>query len=124
MNNVTELQEISPNVWQAKYTGNYGIYTINIKTEGKKIIKSSCSCPSQFYPCKHIPIVEKAIRERIAKNKKGRIENETAFEQILKDLPQDKLYDFIMRQIQTNPQLKEAVLSEFAIHKENESSIV
>jgi len=113
MNNITDLQEVSPNVWEAKYEGNYGIYTINIKIEGKKIIKSSCSCPSQFYPCKHIPIIERAIRECIAKNKKNGNANETRCECILKDLPQNKLYDFLVKQVQTNPQLKDAVLSEF-----------
>jgi hypothetical protein len=65
--NIIDLQEIASNSWKAKYRGNYGIYTIKIKTDGNKTIDFSCSCPSDYYPCKHIPIIEDAIRERIAK---------------------------------------------------------
>ena len=112
--NITDLQEIFPNVWKAKYHGNYGIYTIKIKREGEKIVEFSCSCPSSGYPCKHIPMVEEAIRERIAKSQKSDVKNEISLEQLLKDAPQKMLCDFIIRQTQFNPQFKNTVLLEFA----------
>jgi len=55
---ISDLQEISPDVWKAKYRGNYGTYTIKIKNDGNKTVDFSCSCPSDYYPCKHIPMVE------------------------------------------------------------------
>jgi len=113
--NIIDLQEISPNVWNAKYRGNYGIYTIKIETDGNKTVKFSCSCPSDAYPCKHIPMVEEAIRERIAKSQKSNY-HEITLEQLLKDVSQKELYDFIVRQAQYNPQLKNTILLEFA-HK-------
>ena len=112
--NITDLQEISPNVWKAKYHGNYGIYTVKIQTDGKKTVNFSCSCPSDYYPCKHIPMVEEAIKERIAKKPKNNAEHEVTLEQLLKDVPQKELCDFIARQAQYNPQFKNTVLLEFA----------
>jgi len=112
---IINLQEISPNLWKALYQGNYGKYTIKIKFEAKKIVNFSCSCPSDYYPCKHIPMVEKAINERIAKNDK---EHNVALDQLLKDLSQKELYDFIINQAKYNPQLKNAILLAF-MHKTN-----
>jgi hypothetical protein len=111
--NIIDLQEISPNLWKAKYRGNYGIYTIKIETDGKKTIDFSCSCPSDYYPCKHIPMIEEAIRERIEKNRKNDTGREITLEQLLKDVPQKELYDFIVRHAQYNPQFKNTVLLEF-----------
>ena len=111
---IIDLQEISPNVWKAKYRGNYGIYTIKIKTDGKKTVDFSCSCPSSYYPCKHIPMVEEAIRERIAKSKKTENRHEHTLEQILKDVPQMELCDFMVRHAQNNPQFKNAIFLKFA----------
>jgi hypothetical protein len=121
--NTIDLQEISPNVWKAKYRGNYGIYTIKIKTDGKKTVDFSCSCPSDYYPCKHIPMVEEAIRERMAKSRKNGDEHEITIDLLLKGLSQKELYDFIVRQAQYNPQLKNAILLEFA-HKANKKESV
>ena len=68
MNDIIDLREISPNHWQAKYHGNYGVYTIKIVTDGKNRGSFSCSCPSSACPCKHISMVERAIAKRIEKN--------------------------------------------------------
>ncbi|MDR1238780.1 MAG: SWIM zinc finger family protein, partial [Treponema sp.] len=67
MSDIIDLRETSPNRWQAKYQGNYGVYTIKIATDGKHRGEFSCTCPSDYYPCKHIAIIEEAIAERIAK---------------------------------------------------------
>ena len=111
---IIDLQEVSQNAWNAKYRGNYGTYTIKIKTDGTKTVNFSCSCPSSGYPCKHIPMVEEAIRERIAKCKERDDEQEITIEQLLKDVPQKELYDFIVRHAQHNPQLKNVIRLEFA----------
>jgi len=113
---VFDLQETSPNVWKAKYRGNYGTYTIKIKTDGKKSVDFSCSCPSDYYPCKHIPMAEDAIRERIAKSKKNGDEKDITLEQLLMDVSHKEVMGFIVRHAQHNPQFKNAVLLEFA-HK-------
>ena len=75
---IIDLHEIFPNTWKASYSGNYGTYTIKIKTDGKKTTDFSCSCPSDYYPCKHIAMIEEAIRERIAKNSKTVDNDETS----------------------------------------------
>jgi hypothetical protein len=117
MNNIIDLRETSPNHWQAKYQGNYGIYTIKITTDGKRRSAFSCSCPSGHYPCKHISMVEAAIAERIAKNagtQEGGKGKEISAGELLKKLTHKELYDFIVRMIQNNPDLSNAVLLEFS----------
>ena len=108
-----DLQEISPNVWKAKYHGNYGIYTIKIKTNGGKTVDFSCTCPSDYYPCKHIRMIEQDIKERIAKSKKFDEKKGITLTELLNDVPQNRLRDFIIRQAQNNPQLKNTVFLEF-----------
>ena len=120
--NIIDLQEISPNVWKAKYRGNYGTYTIKIKTDGKRTVDFSCSCPSNGYPCKHIPMVEEAIRQRIAKNPKSDSENEITLDKLLQNVPQNELCDFIVRHAQHNPQFKNAVLLEFSSKIKNKKT--
>ena len=121
--NIIDLQEISPNVWKAKYRGNYGTYTIKVKTDGNKTVDFSCSCPSSYYPCKHIPMVEEAIRERMAKSRKNGDEHEITIDSLLKDLSKKELCDFIVKQAQYIPQLKNTILLEFA-HKANKKETV
>jgi hypothetical protein len=111
MNNIIDLRETSPNHWQAKYQGNYGVYTIKITTDGKQRGDFSCSCPSDYYPCKHIAMVEKAITERIAKNDRSR---EMSAEELLKKLTREELYNFTVRLIKYNPDLTNAVFLEFS----------
>jgi len=115
---IINLQEISPNTWKASYRGNYGTYTIKVKTDGKKTIDFSCSCPSSYYPCKHIPMIEREIQQRIAQSAKTGDKYEMTISQILKDVSQKELYDFIVRQAQYNPQLQNTIMLEFA-HKTN-----
>jgi hypothetical protein len=115
---IVNLQEISPNTWKALYQGNYGTYTIKVKTDGKETVDFSCSCPSSYYPCKHIPMIESAIKQRIAQSAKTADKQELTVSQILKDLSQKELYDFIVRQAQFDPQLQNKILLEFA-HKTN-----
>jgi hypothetical protein len=114
MSSIIDLREISPNHWQAKYQGNYGVYTVKINTDGKHRSSFSCSCPSDYYPCKHIPIVEEAIAEWIAKNAEIGKSPTMSVGELLKKLTRKELYDFILKITKNNPDLTNAVFLEFA----------
>jgi nicotinamidase-related amidase len=119
---IIDLRETSPNHWQAKYQGNYGVYTIRINTDGKRRGNFSCSCPSDYYPCKHIPIIEKAIAERIAKSdgiRKSGTGSDISAEELLGKLTHKELYDFTAGLIRNNPDLTSAVFLEFSEKIEN-----
>lgn len=112
MNGIIDLQEIRPNSWKAKYKGNYGVYTIKIDTFGNKPVNFSCSCPSDYYPCKHIPIVQQAIQEYI--NKVGKSGDEKLIQQVVDRISDKDLRLFIVRNALHNSNLKQAILLEFA----------
>ena len=112
---IIELQEVEADTWQAKYRGNYGVYKIKVEYEGAKVKHFSCSCPSDYYPCKHIAMIKDAIKEQRNKKPKN-TKNEVSVGQVLEKLSADELRNFIIKQSQYNPQLKSAVLLEFA-HK-------
>jgi hypothetical protein len=117
MSDIIDLRETSPNHWRAKYQGNYGVYTVNISTDGKRRGDFFCSCPSDYHPCKHIAIVERAIAERIAKNAGNRNDGEDGksdVEYLLKKLTHEELYHFTARLIKYNPDLTNAVFLEFS----------
>ena len=63
-------------------------------------------------------MIERAIQQRIAEGSKTAGNNEISVEQILKDVSQKELYDFIVRQAQYNPEIRNTILLEFA-HKTN-----
>jgi hypothetical protein len=68
MNKVKSLEEISLSIWKSKYSGKNGEYEIQIFMD-ENYGKSSCSCCSYFYPCRHINIVKRAILRRQRKEK-------------------------------------------------------
>lgn len=117
-NNIIKLDEVSPNYWVAKYRGNYGVYTIEIKTDGKKTTKFSCSCPSDYYHCKHIAMIESAIAKQIATNKKksqnGKQDHFSQAKNLLKKASRKELYNFIVSQARSNKKLNDAILIQFA----------
>ena len=116
---IISLQEISAANWQAKYRGNYGTYTIKIKLDAdKKKSAFSCSCPSDYYPCKHIPIIESAIYSRIQEDKKTPKEKGVIVEEIVKKTSHQELIDFIIGQAKYNPQFTNTILLKFS-HKSN-----
>ncbi len=116
---IISLQEISAANWQAKYRGNYGIYTIKIKLNAnKKTSTFSCSCPSNYYPCKHISIIESAIYSTIQGAEKTPKEKGVTIEEIIKNISHQELIDFIIGQAKYNPQLTNTILLKFS-HKSN-----
>ena len=116
---IKELRQTTENNWIAKYQGNYGIYTIKISTKGKKIVDFSCSCSSDYYPCKHIPMVEKAIAQKIAINEEQEKDDTPQLEDYIKNVSLEKLRDFIIKQAKYNSELLNALLIEFASNVEN-----
>jgi hypothetical protein len=122
MSGIIDLRETSPDHWQAKYQGNYGVYTIKIATDGETRGAFSCSCPSDYYPCKHIPIIEEAIVKQIAKNvREGGKDRGISVEDLLKKLTREELYSFTARLTKHNPDLTAAVFLEFSEKIENEN---
>jgi hypothetical protein len=125
MSDIIYLQEVSSNHWHAKYQGNYGIYSIKIALDQTgKVSNFSCSCPSNYHPCKHISMVEKAIAERIAKSRQSaETQGKTlTVDELLKNVSLQELRDFVVRQAKYNTSLTNAIKLEFA-HKliENEN---
>jgi hypothetical protein len=123
MSHIIDLRETSPNHWQAKYQGNYGVYTIKINTDGKHRSGFSCSCPSPYSPCKHIPIIEEAIAERIAKNagnRKNGKDPKVSVEELLQKCTREELCAFVVRLTKNNPELSNAVFLEFVEKLEQE----
>lgn len=118
-NDIINLQETSANNWQAKYRGNYGIYNIKIKVDGKKMTSFSCSCPSDYHPCKHIPIIKAAIDKHISENKNEPKENTITVEEVLTKVPHKELIDFVVRQAKYDTVFTNTILLEF-IHKSPE----
>ena len=116
------LKEVASNRWKAKYEGNYGVYTIKIKTDGKKTRDFSCSCPSEYYPCKHIAMVEKAIKQRTKDSKGQGSGDELTIYRLLNEVSQKELVDFLIRQARYNPELANNFLLEFA-HKMNKKDV-
>jgi uncharacterized protein (DUF2267 family) len=124
INDIIDLQEISPNHWRAKYQGNYGVYTIKISFDKEgEVSNFSCSCPSNYSPCKHISIVKEAIEKRIAQSKhSGETEDKTlTVDELLKNVSFQELHDFVIRQAKYNIDLTNAVKLEFA-HKLTDES--
>lgn len=112
---IFDLRETAPNNWKAKYRGNYGTYTIKIVINGAKVNAFSCSCPSDYYPCKHIPMVQEEIKKRISVARQlSPKEEDVSVESVLKNVSIDELRNFIIRLAQYNQDLSNAVLLEFS----------
>src|SRR5215469_9056915 len=98
MNGFIELRQTAENDWRARYQGNYGIYTIKVTMAGKKAVKFSCTCPSDYNPCKHIDMIEDAIAEQLAINKRHEKNSNLQLEDFIKNVSVEKLREFIITQ--------------------------
>ena len=116
---IVELRQTSRNEWKAKYQGNYGLYTIKIVTDGEKTARFSCSCPSDYSPCKHISMVEEAIAEKLSDSKKSKKDSELRIEDFISNISAEKLRQFIITQAKYNSELYNAVLLEFTANAGN-----
>jgi hypothetical protein len=113
---IVELRRIAEDQWKAKYQGNYGVYTIKITTNGKKTVKYSCSCPSDYSPCKHIPMIEEAIAKKIATEEKS---GGLRVEDFIRNVSIERLREFIITQAKYNTELSNAILVEFSTNAGN-----
>jgi len=116
---IVELRQTAKNEWKAKYQGNYGLYTIKIATDGEKTARFSCSCPSDYSPCKHIPIIEKAIAKKLASGTKQGKDGGLKIEDVLGSISAESLRKFIVRQAEYNDELHNAVFLEFVAGVKN-----
>jgi hypothetical protein len=118
---IIELRQTSENDWKAKYEGNYGIYTIKITRKEGKTVRFSCSCPSDYSPCKHIHMIEEAIAKKADGGKKNEKNDDTRVEELLSDVSADELKRFVAAQAKYNPELRNAIFLEFAAKTKTES---
>lgn len=119
--NIIRLKEIVPNYWVAKYRGNYGVYTIDIHTDKENVvIDFDCSCPSDYYPCKHIPIIEKAIIKQLKNDSPeyNKITINISIKELLSKVPHEELINFLASEVKYNSKLNNSILVRFA-HKSN-----
>jgi hypothetical protein len=110
---ILSIEETSENKWKAKYRGNYGVYNIKIQFDNNELKSFSCSCPSDYYPCKHIPKIVAAIEEQMTKKKEEANEKTLTIEELLKNVPQKKLIEFISLYAKYNVDFKNSVYLEF-----------
>jgi len=116
---IIELRKITENLWKAKYQGNYGVYIIKITTNGKKTVDFSCSCPSDYYPCKHIPMIEEAIAKKIAADEEEEKSGGLRLEDFIRNVSAERLREFIIAQAKYNTELNNAILFEFSTNAGN-----
>jgi len=111
---IVELRKIAENQWKAKYQGNYGVYTIKITTNGEKTVEYSCSCPSDYSPCKHIPMIEEAVAKKIAAEEEKEKSGGLRLEDFIGSVSAERLREFIIKQAKYNTELNNAVMIEFS----------
>jgi len=119
MYGIVRLRHIKKNEWEAKFQGNYGLYTIRISTDGKKTTSFSCSCPSHYSPCKHISYAEEAIAKKISGNKKEEKYQNLQVSDFIKTVSEQELREFIIAHAEYNLDLQNAVFLEFSEKIEN-----
>ena len=118
MPHIVSMQETEPRQWVAKYKGNYGTYTIRLTVgEDDKAKDFSCTCPSDYHPCKHIGMIMEAIPKYAAKNEKAMKAdkiNPISPTRLLAKVPEKELRKFVIKQAAKNTVLRKAVILEFA----------
>ncbi len=110
---IISLTQTSVGQWQAKYNGNYGIYNIKIQLAGERLIGYSCSCPSDYSPCKDIGYVMESIQEQAPITGAETADNSATIEELLEKIPHKELKDFISRYAKYNTGFLEKMRLEF-----------
>jgi hypothetical protein len=94
-------------VASAQILGNYGVYRTQVSTSKRgKTIKGSCTCPSDWQPCKHIF----ALQETWESNPASFFDLDQWLAELF-EWPKSKLVDAIAKVIQRNPEC----LTEFGV---------
>ncbi|MDR2978926.1 MAG: hypothetical protein LBV02_00560 [Bacteroidales bacterium] len=115
MTNIYNLQQISENQWQARYHGNYGIYTIKLTLDDAfKVKKYSCTCPSSYSPCKHIGYVQEEIKKKEQSSQKKSRQNVVTVESVLQNVSFEELRRFVAEKAKYDTDLTQAIMLKFA----------
>jgi hypothetical protein len=115
MTDIYDLQQIDENSWQAHYHGNYGNYIIKLTLDERfNVKKYSCTCPSDYSPCKHIGFVQVEIKDRMSKVQSKNMKNELTVKDVLQNVSLDELRNFVIEKAKYNSDLTQAIMLKFA----------
>ncbi len=124
MTDIYDLKQLSNDTWQAKYHGNYGNYIIKLTLDEKfKVKKYSCSCPSDYSPCKHIGFVRDEIKESILKINKKCKNNQITVSDVLQNVSLDELRNFIVDKAKFDTNLSNEIMLKFVGKTKNNSNV-
>ncbi|TDE41990.1 hypothetical protein E0I26_14835 [Flavobacterium rhamnosiphilum] len=112
---ILALNEESHNKWVARYAGNYGTYTIKIRLgENNQFENYSCSCPSDYSPCKHIGMILSKIGIKTASITKINSEdNEALIRKLFEGNSKEKFFDFLIEYSKYNPDFIQKIKLDF-----------
>jgi hypothetical protein len=114
MADIFDLIQLSSDSWQAKYHGNYGNYTIKLTLDDQfKVKKYSCTCPSDYSPCKHIGLVVAELKNRVSKVEKQNNKNQITVSDVLQNVSLDELRTFIIEKAKYNQSLTNDIMLKF-----------
>ena len=115
MTDIFDIKQLDENRWQAKYHGNYGIYTIKMELDKKgKAYNYSCSCPSDYHPCKHIGYVQSAILNHIKTTTAKQSNTSLMVSDVLQNVSLDELRDFVIKKADYDSEFSKSIMLEFA----------
>lgn len=112
---ILALNQESHNKWVARYSGNYGTYTIKIRLgENNQLENYSCSCPSDYSPCKHIGmIVSKIETKSISLTKANSDNDETLIRKLFEGNSKEKFLAFLVEYAKYNPDFVKKIKLDF-----------
>ena len=114
MSDIYDLKQLSTDSWQAKYHGNYGNYTIKLTLDDQfKVKKYSCTCPSDYSPCKHIGFVVAELKNKVSKVEKQNKKNPITVSDVLQHVSLDELRTFIIDKAKYNQSLTNDIMLKF-----------
>ncbi|MDR1196262.1 MAG: SWIM zinc finger family protein [Endomicrobium sp.] len=115
MSKIHNLRQSAQNVWEARYFGNYGEYSIKLVLDEQLVLKEySCSCPSDRLPCKHIFFMLDEIK--IKKDSLDNVADKNAnlVSAILQNISFDELRKFIIDEAKFSEELTRSILLNFS----------
>ena len=116
---VSSLLEVFPNKWEAFVDGNYGKYKVKISIDDNyRVINHYCNCPYDGEICKHVVATLFEIEQKMDNNtvsiQQKAVETKLEWMQIIDDLPEDELRNFIKKYATKNPALKDELQVNYA----------
>lgn len=125
MTDIYDLKQLGADSWQAKYHGNYGNYTIKLTLDDQfKVKKYSCTCPSDYSPCKHIGFVVTELKNRVSKVEKQSKKGQITVSDVLQNVSLDELRTFVIDKAKYNQSLTNDIMLRFvdkSVKNQNEN---